>query len=193
MPKRSRRARRRGGRRSPKWLPFNDYAGGVIGPSDVASWKRASFAMPVDRSFFIRGMYIQAIAEVASTSQGALGGACLQLEIYNPTGPTATMQLWNTGPIIIGTVPYRKYFKVKSLVFPPDMAMSAQLFTITNVCQRKVDTSSIRYVIRLDVEISPEEFGNQCPNLSGPPQSPLSDTESITSRLSDSFSHLRLC
>lgn len=39
------------------WLPFNDYAGGVVGPDDIVYWKRRSFSIPSDRQFRIEGVH----------------------------------------------------------------------------------------------------------------------------------------
>lgn len=184
MPRNKRKQRRRRGG-SLKWLPFNDYAGGIIGPGDVARWPRSSFTIPIDRSFRIIGFYVQAIAEVASATQGAIGGACFQVEVYNPVGTSSSMQLWNTGPIVIGTLPYRRRFRISSQVYPPDIVSTADLLKVSNVCQRKTDTASVRYVLRIDVVISPEEFGEKCPNLFGPPSLHRSRSQSSSSSISD--------
>lgn len=180
MPRRRKRSNKgRGG--SPQWLPFNDYAGGVLGPGDQALWIRRNFSIPSDRTFFIRGVHIQAIAEAASGSQQTVGGACMQVELYNPpASPDVSNQFWNSGPLIIGSVPFKRYFRMKSLPFPDSTSPQATLLAFSNICQRKTDTGSIRYVARLDVALSPEEFNRKCPNLAGPfpstsPPSSLTD------------------
>ncbi|KAK9738861.1 hypothetical protein QE152_g9520 [Popillia japonica] len=180
MPRKPRQRRRNRG--APPWLPYNDYVGGVLGPGDQALWRRSNFSIPRDRQFYVMGVNVQVVTEAASATQEFVGHACLQVELYNPTSSSKSAQFWNSDPIVVGPIPYSRNFRMKSLPWtdatPPEVTLAA----FTNICQRKTDTGSIRYVARLDVMMSPKEFSRTCPNnLSGP----------ITS-LSDSVSSLSL-
>lgn len=165
----SRKPRSSRGRQSflgPEWLRFTDFAGGILGPGDRATWLRSNLAVPTDRDFWMVGVELQVVSEPSSSKQGATGGATVLLSAENPVGKDVSANFWNSGPIVIGVTPFRRYFRFKgSIPFSKDSAKSQSLILLDNICQRADDISSVRYVMRLDLKISPEPFGRNCPTI----------------------------
>lgn len=165
MVRRGRRTRH--GTRNPSaWVTWNDWAGGVIGPGDRANWTKGNLSIPADRDFCIKGFWLQVTPEPSSASQGALGGVCCQVSVNNMY-LTESRNVWNTGPLLVGAVGmHRRYFRVSGTTNWSKDAVSGQvLLFIDNICQRRNDTSSLRYVLELDIRVSPEAFGRACPAL----------------------------
>lgn len=164
MPRKGNKRVRRRGKSSKSftglhWLRVNDFAGGVIGPGDRANWLRSSLSVQTDRDFWLQGFELQAVSE---SSAGSVG-ACIQVSVNNPSS-TSSNNFWNTGPIIVGNVPFRKYFKITGTVpFSKDVATASVLLFVDNICQRAADVGSLRYVLRLDLKVSPEAFERSCP------------------------------
>lgn len=172
MVRRGSKSRRRRQTNSSVWVTWNDWAGGVIGPGDRANWTKGNFSIPSDRDFCLKGFWLQVTPEPSSASQGALGGVCCQVSVNNMY-LNESRNIWNTGPLLVGASGMRRrYFRVSGTTnWSKDAASGQVLLFIDNICQRANDTSSMRYILELDVRVSPEAFGRACPTLQTVPSS----------------------
>lgn len=158
MPRRNRNRRGRSRRSRAGGTRFSDWIGGVENIAGTTAIKRSDFAVPTDRNFRITGIQAQ-FCTVTS------GSACFQMRVY---GPYSTSSVWCSGPLVVGSVPIRRYFRIRpSNEFPSDIDSSRIIVAIDQICQTKSESDQLRFVIRVDFSLSNEMFTEACPKLLG--------------------------
>lgn len=118
---------------------------------------RKNTVVPRDRTFRIVSYTLEAVAFSG-------GSATIQARVYGPTSSTSAVI--SSGPLLIGSVPkrfHRRLPATASVWFPQDTLDGYVLIAIDQICQSKSESDQVRWLLKVEFEISPEQFTEACP------------------------------